>query len=197
MRDFTKSEILAVLIIVKSPEMLYNANSLSKVLGITSMGTLKILKRLEKEGVLKSMRVGKSGIYRINVDNEYARKYVTFLLASEAVNAGSVTKMWINEIRKLKNADVAVLFGSVLRKENPNDIDVLFVTDQERFERLKEEVAERNRINIKPIHAVYQSSGDLVANIRKRDKVILKAIKGIVVIGEEKFIGVYNESRKE
>ena len=47
MEDITKNEMKAVLEILKSPEVMYNANNLAKVLEITSMGTLKILKRLE------------------------------------------------------------------------------------------------------------------------------------------------------
>ena len=35
----------AVLAILKSPEALYNSNSLSKGLGLSAMGTLKILDR--------------------------------------------------------------------------------------------------------------------------------------------------------
>ena len=38
---------------------------------------------------------------------------------------------------------------------------------------------------------------DITENIKKRHKPILNAIKGIVVIGEDRFIEIYNESRKE
>ena len=34
-------------------------------------------------------------------------------------------------------------------------------------------------------------------NIKKRDKPLLNAIKGIIITGEEKFLEVYNESCKE
>ena len=49
MKDITKTEMDIVLTLVKTPEAIYNANSLSKVLNITPMGALKILKRLEQE----------------------------------------------------------------------------------------------------------------------------------------------------
>ena len=48
MNDITKAEMDAVLTIVKSPEQNYNANNLAKIIGVTPMGALKILKRLEK-----------------------------------------------------------------------------------------------------------------------------------------------------
>lgn len=197
MKDLTKAEVKIVLMLIKSPEVVYNANSISKVAGVTPMGALKILKKLEKELVLKSRKIGKATVYKANVKNSYAGKYISFVLEREVQNADSFVKRWINEVKKIKNAEVIILFGSVLVKQNPNDIDVLFITDQKRYVKLQKEVKELNELNIKKIHPLYQTYKDIVENIQKRDKVILNAIKGLVVLGEEKFIEVYDESRKE
>ena len=89
------------------------------------------------------------------------------------------------------------LFGLVLEKPNPKDIDILLVTDQKGFSKLQQEIKELSEINIKKIHPVYQTYHDIIKNIKKRDKPLLNAIKGIVVVGEEKFLEIYNESRKE
>ena len=53
MKEITKAEMDIVLRIIKSPEVDYNANAIAKVVGITAMGALKILKRLESEVILK------------------------------------------------------------------------------------------------------------------------------------------------
>lgn len=190
------NEMRAVLAILKSPEALYNANSLSKVMWISSMGTLKILKRLEKEGVLLKEKIGNSGVYRINTESDHSRKYLHFALSKEILESPASVKRWANEIRNIRNADMAVLFGSVLKKSEPNDIDVLFVTDQKKFRKLKKEIEEVNQINVKKIHPVYQTLGDIVENIRKKNKVVLNAIKGVVVFGEERFIEVYESCKK-
>ncbi len=197
MKEITPAEMNVVLTLVKSPEVIYNANSLSKVVGITPMGALKILKRLEQESIVKSRKIGKAITYKVNVEDSYARKYLSLILVREAQCANPQIKRWITELKKIKNADVIVLFGSVLEKSHPNDIDVLVITDQKRFPKLQQEIKELNEINIKKIHPMYQTYGDLVKNIKKRDKPILNAIKGIVVFGEEKFLEIYNESRKE
>lgn len=98
-------------------------------------------------------------------------------------------KRWISEARKLKNAEISIIFGSVLKKgSEANDIDALLVTSQKKFEKLKEEISELNNINEKSIHAVYQIPEDLRSNIAKGDKVVLNALKGIVAFGEEKLI---------
>jgi len=52
MKGITDNEMRFVLGIFKSPELEYNANSISKLIGISSMGALKIAKRLEKENIL-------------------------------------------------------------------------------------------------------------------------------------------------
>jgi len=197
MKDITKSEMDTVLTLVKSPEMVYNANSLAKVIGITSMGALKILKRLQQENIVKSKKIGKAVIYKVNVEDLYARKYVSLILLREAQAANPQVKRWINELKKIKNADVVLLFGSVLGKPNPNDIDVLFVTSQKKFSKLQEEIKEINEMNIKKIHPMYQTYDDLIQNIKKKDRPLLNAIKGTIVLGEEKYLEIYNESRKE
>lgn len=196
MKPITTAEMSIVLQLVKSPEIDYNANNLAKVVGITAMGALKILKRLETESILASKKVGKAAIYKIN-NEMYARRYVSFILSREAIYAPPIVKRWIRELRKIKNAELIILFGSVLRKQDPNDIDVLFLTDQEHFSGLKKEIAELNAINIKQIHPMYQAWNDIIANIRKMDKPLLSAIKGIAVKGEEKLIEMYYELRKE
>lgn len=197
MKDITKNEINIILKLIKSPEIDYNANNLAKVVGITSMGALKILKKLEKESILKSKKIGKAVIYRINTNNLYANHYLSLILSRETIYADPRVKRWIEELKKIKNADIIILFGSVLENPNPNDIDVLFVTDQKHFSKLKEEIKLINEINIKKIHPMYQTFNDIIDNIKKRDKPLLNAIKGIIILGEEKFIEVYNESRKE
>jgi len=190
MNDITNNEMLFVLNIFKSPEKEYNANNMAKYLGISPMGALKIAKRLEKENILKSKQIGKAKIYRINMKNDYPKEYVKFLLKREAEQAPAHVKMWIKELRKIKNADAAVLFGSILRKKEANDIDALLVTDQKRFSKVEKEVENINIINIKKLHPMYQSKKDIKTNIKKEDKALLSAIKGIVAFGEDKLINL-------
>ena len=197
MIDLTKLEMRVILKIVKSPEREYNANSLSAFLGVTSMGVLKILKRLEREYVLKSKKIGRMVLYRVNIKDAYARKYVSFVLSREAFFSDAKVRRWIEELKKIQSADMIILYGSVLIKSEPHDIDVLFLTEQSKFSSLKKEVDFMNKMNIKKIHPLYQNFQDIIDNIKKRHPPLLNAIKGIVVHGEEKFIEVYNESRKE
>ena len=188
MKDITNNEMLFVLSIFKSPENEYNTSDIAKLLEISPMGALKIARRLEKENILKSKEIGKAKIYKLNMRNDYVREYIKFLLRREAEQSPSYVKVWVNELRKIKNADIAILFGSILRKEDANDIDALLITDQKRFSKLKKEVENINLINVKRLHPVYQSEKDIKANIKRGDKALLNAIKGVVSFGEERIV---------
>jgi len=197
MEDITKKEMEVLLTLVKSPEVDYNANSISKEVNITSMGALKILKKLEKENILKPKKIGKATIYSINIKDNYARRYVELILSREELYANPKVKRWIQELKKIKNAELIILYGSVLKNQEPNDIDTLFIVNKNKFQKLQKEIEETNKINIKKIHPLYQTFEDIIDNLKKKHKPLLNAIKGIVISGQEKFIEVYNESRKE
>ncbi len=191
MQEITKNEITFVLTLLKTPEIEFNANNISKKIGISSMGTLKIAKRLEKENIILPKRFGKAVFYKLNLDKDYVIQYVKLLLKREAEQAQGYVKVWISEIKKIKNADCAVIFGSILKKyKEANDIDVLLVTDKNRFAKLKKEIEDINLINIKNIHPMFQTKEDLINNIKKRDSVVFNAIKGIVVFGEDLIIKI-------
>lgn len=113
------------------------------------------------------------------------------MLKREAETAQPYIKRWITEIRKIKNADISILFGSVLRKQKEaKDIDVLVITDQKRFEAVKKEIEAINAMNPKKIHPVYQTRKDFSENVTKGDKIVLDALKGIIVYGEDILIKV-------
>src|SRR3989338_10290363 len=104
MRNITNNEMLFVLSILKNPEAEYNANSIAKQIGISRMGALKIGKKLEKENVLISRELGNARFYKLNLENDYVKQYMIFLLKREAEQSPDYTKVWINEIKKIKNA---------------------------------------------------------------------------------------------
>ncbi|MBS3090272.1 hypothetical protein J4433_00700 [Candidatus Pacearchaeota archaeon] len=189
MEDITNNEMLFVLSIFKSPEIEYNANSIAKHIGISSMGALKIAKRLEKENIVISRELGKAKFYNLNFNNDYVRQYIKFLLKRESEQAPAYIKRWVAELKKIKSADSAVLFGSILKKrEEAEDIDVLLIIDNKGFSRLKKEIENINLVNIKKLHPLYQREEDLKKNIKRNDKPLLDAIKGIVIFGEDKII---------
>ena len=194
MKEITQNEMNFILTLFKSPEIEYNTSSLARKIGLSPMGALKIARQLEKEDIISSKELGKAKFYSLNTRNEYVRQYLKFLLNREAEQAHPYIRRWIDEIRKIRHAGMAVLYGSVLRKHNEaGDIDVLLIVTKKQFPVVKEELQELNRLNIKQLHPMYQGKGDFIKNIKKGDKPLLNAIKGIVIFGEDIMIGLLDK----
>lgn len=195
MDSVTPNEMKVALRIAKDVSRDFNANSLAEESGLTAMGALKILKKLEKQGILKSRRLGRASFYKPDYDNNYAKTFIGFLLQKEAEEAPPRVKRWITEARKLgEAAEIAIVFGSILKKEG-DDVDQLIVLKPENQGKLDDQLKELNEINVKRIHPVKQTVADFTENIRRGDKVVLSAVKnGVVAFGYEKMVGVLEDA---
>lgn len=194
MRAITQNEMDVVLTIFKDVDCDYNANSLSKVISVSPMGALKILKRLAAQGILKSKQMGQAVFYKVNLEEDYARSYVRFLLKKEASESAPRIRRWVRELRRLEGADIGIVFGSVVRKDKFNDVDALLVLHKAQNSRLDKSIRDLNKINVKKIHAVKQTRKDLVSNLGKKDRVVLEIIKsGIVLFGYEEIVEVIRD----
>src|SRR3989344_4562945 len=186
MKDITSNEMMFVLNILKSPETNYNSNSMAKVLEISRMGALKIARKLEKENIILSRELGKAKFYSLNLNSDYVREYAKFLLKMEAEHAHPYVKVWIEDIRKIKSAEAAILFGSVLRKhKDAGDVDVMLLINPKNYKKIQKEIHETDELNTKKIHPMYQTKEDLIKNLKKEDLPLLSAIKGIAAFGED------------
>ncbi len=195
MEIITGNEMETLLLLLKDFDADYNANNLSKKLGITPMGALKILKKMERQKLLNAKQMGKAVFYKPDLDSNYTKTFLEFLLQKKAEETKSRVKRWVKELRTLQNnAEIGILFGSVLEKESYNDVDLLIVLKQSQNSKINLLINEIRRINIKRIHVIKQTKEDLKQNIKKGDKVVLNAIKnGMVFFGYEKIIKVIQD----
>ena len=133
--------------------------------------------------------MGKAKFYKLNLENDYVREYVKFLLKREAEHAHPYVKVWIEDIRKIKSADAAILFGSVLKKHREaRDIDIVIIIEPKKFKKVQKEIEEINEMHTKRMHPIYMAKGDLAKNLKKGNEAMQEAIKGIVVFGEDTII---------
>jgi DNA-binding Lrp family transcriptional regulator len=199
MKGITKNEMKVLLTILKDYSRDYNANNLSRHVGLTPMGALKILKKLEEERILTSRQAGKAVFYRPDYSSAYARKYLAFLLHKEAEEAPARIRRWVNDLKRLDgHAEIGVIFGSVLSKDNYGDVDLLLVLEQPQNESANSRLSELNKVNVKKIHAVKQTENDLRENLKKRDAVILNAVEtGVVAFGHEKLVELIGDAARQ
>ncbi|MBI2145914.1 nucleotidyltransferase domain-containing protein [Candidatus Woesearchaeota archaeon] len=166
----------------------YNANSVSKKLQMSRRGALKIVKKLEKQGLLLGRQYGKAVFYKINLNEIYARKMIEILLMEESKEKAA---RWLFEFKELfPQLQIIILFGSTVRDyDKAHDIDLLLVFTKTKFKTILEWITMKNRILLKPIHPINQTSQDLITNLKKPDPVVLNALRfGYVLYGYEKLI---------
>ncbi|MFH1650128.1 MAG: nucleotidyltransferase domain-containing protein [Candidatus Woesearchaeota archaeon] len=190
MNDITANQARVLLTLLKDYRIKYNANSLSKTVGLSAMGTLKILRRFHEQGILRTETIGRAIIYRIDYSS-YVKQFLAFLLRKEAEEAEPRVKRWVTEMRKLEStASICVLFGSVLRSDSYSDVDALVVFEQARIKELNALIRNITSLTNKDVHLVKQAEVDLVKNLSESNPVILNAMRGVVVFGYEEFVEV-------
>lgn len=188
--NLTKNEGKAMLILFKDITANYNANSLSKRLDISRVGTMKILKKLEANRLLKSRTLGKAVFYKPNLEDSYTSKIIETLLIAEA---RKYAERWIDEFRDIyKETEIVLIFGSIVRNpEKAKDIDIMFVFKEEKYNKIRGLVSEKNKTLFKKIHEIPQTMNDLKDNLKEGNKAILDAVKtGYVLHGQDKFVKV-------
>ena len=189
MLSLTDNEREAVLVLFKDFTAYYNANSISKLLDISRVGALKMFRRMEENGLVKSQKIGKSIVYKLKLDDDYVKKLISFLLADEA----NGFKRWKEEFKQLFKKDrIVMLFGSVLRNyEKANDIDLLVAAARADKKEIDKVIKEKREILPKKLHAIRLTHAELESNIRRKEAAILDIVKtGIVLHGQEEYVEI-------
>jgi len=187
MVNLTENEKRALLIIFKDFSSFYNSNSLSKKLGISRVGTMKMLKKLEKNQILIKELIGKSAIFKINFDNDYVLDMIAFLLSDEA----NKFKRWKDEFKELSGENkVVMIYGSVLvNYSKANDIDLMIIGKSNLS--VNKVIMEKQKILPKKIHLISISELEFLASLKKRQKSIVEIARtGIILYGQRKYAGV-------
>jgi DNA-binding Lrp family transcriptional regulator len=187
MKKITEKDKAIVLLLTKDFTADYNARSLSQHIGMSPRGALKALKALEQQGIVQSKRIGQASIYKLSLDT-YSQKLASLFLFEEA---RTKTARWLEEFKDFKEAEIIILFGSILRQKDNRDIDIMLVTAKKGHAALEKRIIEKKTILVKPIHPIWQTRNDLKNNLIMRDKAILEILKaGIVLKGYDALMEV-------
>jgi DNA-binding Lrp family transcriptional regulator len=166
----------------------YNARLLSRKVGMTARGALKALRNLEKQGFVVAKPFGRAIEYRLDFGFSLTRKNLELLLLEEAELK---QKRWLEEFKKFEEAQIIVLFGSVLRAGKFNDVDLLVVVGKENYKRLMMRIEEKNAVLSRKVHPVVQTLNDLRKNLSGKDPVVVDAVRtGVVLKGWSQWVEV-------
>lgn len=189
MITLTHNEKKIALLLFKDFKNYYNSNSISKVVGISRVGAMKILKKFLKEKIVHSEKIGKSVIYKLNLHEDYVVKLMAYLLAEEATDHNR----WKDEFKKIFKEDrVIILFGSIIRNEQvAKDIDVMIILKHEDEKEVNMALKERQVFLSKKIHAIKLNSDEFLDGVKMKNKATIDIIKNAVILyGQNKYVEI-------
>jgi len=192
MITLTQKERETMLILFKDYTTSYNANSISKVLNISHVGAQKIFKRLIQENLVVNKTIGKSIIYKLDFNDDYASQLVTFLLADEA----NKFKRWKEEFKELfKRNRIVILFGSMIKDyAHARDIDVMIVMNNKDIKEVSIILNKKEKILPKRLHVIKLTHHDLFGNLKKKDKAVIDIIKNAIILyGQDEYVGLMKD----
>ena len=184
----TSTKILKILL--KEFSAKHIITSIAKGIGMTRAGTWKTLKKLEKEKliILDSIGTGKTSTYVIslNWENPILEKTLSLILTEEAIK----NQRWMDNFKELENKlDFLMIYGSTLYSKEANDIDIIGITNKNKFVEIESVIAKMQKTQIKKIHALNFTEAEFKQELQKPNKSFIDAIKkGIILFGQEKFI---------
>ncbi|MEK6876600.1 MAG: hypothetical protein AABX63_04260, partial [Nanoarchaeota archaeon] len=178
----------------------YNSYNIKEKIGISDVGSLKLLRNLKEKNILTSEKVGNAIFYKVNIKNEYAIKLLELVFLDHS-NLSSFVKGWIYDLREFAPLTKAILlFGSILGKgKNAKDVDVCFVLKSHKdYAKLQSKVDELNKKNRLKIHPLYLVKKDFEEKLREKDKPLIDMVKNCVVVhGEDLFVEVLKNAQSQ
>ncbi len=174
----------------------YNSYSIKDGIGISGVGSLKLLRILKAKSILLSEKMGNAIFYKPNLKNKYLLKLLELIFLDNS-SLPSFAKGWIYDLREFIPLTKAILlFGSILRKgSNARDVDVCFILKNHKdYPKLQNKVDEINKKNRLKIHPLYLTKRDFEEKLRKKDKPLIDMVKNCAVVhGEDLFVEVLKD----
>lgn len=177
-----------------SPTERYNVNQMARMLGISVGSAHKIVKRLEKEGIIISERMGNALFYRLNLENRETKRVTEIILMgrrNRILSKNPIARVYARALEGCAAAEAVILFGSLLTKgEKAKDVDVLFlVRDRAGVKKVNSFCLSLSRA--KPVVPLIMTREDMRTKLREKNQVIVDIMKrGIVLSGEDTVVEV-------
>ena len=164
----------------------HNINQIAKSIDISVGSSFKILKDLEKSKIVIVQNIGNASYYNLNLSNPETVKICELLLLEEKRQLSSYAKLYSESLKEFKKAELIVLFGSILKKKEFNDVDVLFIANPKE---VNDFCLESSKTRTKPIVPLILKKSDLIKELKKNNQAIVSLMKeGIILKGESVFI---------
>lgn len=172
-----------------------NLSDLGRATGISVAGVLKIVNKLEKSGIVKTEKLGKSTI----VSPVYESKNTWLFSMVEKYNLdlflskNKDLKSLIIELRRSLGevSDFSLIFGSYASGEisDESDLDVLVVCKKNKEELVFTEIKKDSVLTNVELSPIVIEERDFIENYRKKHRLYLDIVGGkrVLISGEDEF----------
>lgn len=191
--EISKNEMGALKILFTDYTIDYNAYSLREKLGISSVGSLKLLKKMKEKNLLKSKTLGNATFYKVNTENSYAMKLLELGLLDNG-RYPTFIKGWLQDLKQFeKDTKAVLLFGSILTKgRGANDVDVCFILgSHDDYKKVQQKISLLNEKNRQKIHPLFLTENDTKNKLNEHDTSVIDMVRTCLVVhGHELFVRV-------
>ena len=166
-------------------------NQIAKECGLAPNGAYEILRKLQKQAIVKVKSISNIKSYKMDFMSNKALRLLGFILVPNYDDPK--IRYRYNDLIPLEQITrLCVLFGSyITSKKVPNDIDILFVLEKSQYKKYERTIEKVKMALPLKLHDVIQTRTDLRKNIQKGDPLIIKIItEGVVLWGEELLVEV-------
>jgi predicted nucleotidyltransferase len=171
----------------------FNVNQISRELEISVGSAYKILKSLEKKGVVVSQEIGNGIYYALNLDKKEAISITQLVLMEDRnkiLAKNPLASIYAKDLKDAEDSSRAIiLFGSIVDRKDANDVDVLFIIDKGKSKAVEDFCTKLSDLRPRRVNPLLMTTADFKAHIKKQDKVIVDILKkGVILSGEDVII---------
>jgi len=190
---FSKNTLRVVEFLLRSSMEQYNINQVAREVRISPAGSYKILKNLEKNGILVSKKLGNAIYYSLDLSRKETQSLCELVLIENrkrVLDSNSYAKVYAGDMKDAeKFSSILILFGSILENKKFRDVDVLFIVTKKDVKKVNDFCLKLSSVRPRQVTPLMMTEGDLKNNIRNKDKVVLDILrKGVVLHGEDRLI---------
>ena len=125
---FTKIELQIVKYFFRHYKDRFNSRQLAKLLDVNHAHANNLCNSLVKKLLLKKEEIGNAAYFSFDYDRTLAMKFMEYLLALEEVEFPSWLSVVVHNLKKFnEHITMGLVFGSSIKKNTFNDVDVLLV----------------------------------------------------------------------
>lgn len=196
--QFTKLELLLAVYLFKHYRERHTARQLARILGINHAHVNKLCNDLVGKNLLTREAVSNSVLFSFDYGNSLARGFMGYLVGLEKEKIPKWLSVVSHNLEKFSPfIQMGLIFGSSIKDNTFNDVDVLLLYDKKKasdVRRIKAAIR-ASRLVEQPIRYVDITEKDLIAN---KDSDIFYAILSdcLVFCGAQQYVKVIQKCRR-